>query len=123
MGEQLRYKFYRSFLGMLIVESIAKIRRMYQIDAKAIREIARDLNISKNTVKKVIRSDATNVELATYERKKPVIGDYLEKLGELLNANQNEPVRRKMTAKKFYEELRKLGYKGGYQAVNLLITL
>jgi DNA-binding transcriptional regulator LsrR (DeoR family) len=41
------------------VESIAKIRRMYYVEGKGIRTIARALNISKNTVKKVIRSDKT----------------------------------------------------------------
>ena len=52
---------------MFIVESIARIRRMYHVDGKGIRAIARELNISKNTVKKVIRSDATKFELAKFE--------------------------------------------------------
>lgn len=107
------------FLGMLVVETIAKIRRMYHIDGKAIRGIARELGISKNTVKKVIRSDATKFELAKYERSKPVIGNYLAYLHELLMSNQKEPLRRRMTAKKFYEELKKVGYTGSYQPVNL----
>lgn len=51
---------------MFIVESIAKIRRMYYVDGKGIRAIGRELNISKNTVKKVIRSDATKFELTKY---------------------------------------------------------
>lgn len=45
------------------MESIAKIRRMYHVNGKGIREIARQLNISKNTVKKVIRSNETKFEL------------------------------------------------------------
>lgn len=48
------------------MESIARIRRMYHVDGNGIRAIARELNISKNTVKKVIRSDATKFELAKY---------------------------------------------------------
>ena len=44
------------------MESIAKIRRMYHINNKGIKTIAKELNISKNTVKKVIRSDATKFE-------------------------------------------------------------
>ncbi len=57
---------------MFIVESISKIRKMYHVDGKAIRAIAKELNISKNTVKKVIRSDATKFELAKYSKAKPV---------------------------------------------------
>jgi transposase len=104
---------------MLVVETIAKIRRMYHIEGKKIRGIARDLGISKNTVKKVIRSDTTKFEMAKYERDKPVIGNYLDHLHKLLNDNLKEPVRRRMTAKKLYEELKKIGYTGSYQPVNL----
>ncbi|WP_341757701.1 hypothetical protein [Candidatus Tisiphia endosymbiont of Ditula angustiorana] len=35
------------------MESISKIRKMYHVDGKAIRAIAKELNISKNTVKNV----------------------------------------------------------------------
>ena len=58
---------------MFIVESIAKIRRMYYVEGKGIRTIARALNISKNTVKKVIRSDKTKFELTQHSRKKPAL--------------------------------------------------
>jgi DNA-binding transcriptional regulator LsrR (DeoR family) len=44
---------------MLIVETIAKIRRYYFVDGKGIREISRMLGVSRNTVRKVIRSNAT----------------------------------------------------------------
>lgn len=103
------------------MESIAKIRRMYHVEGKAIRAIARELGISKNTVKKIIRSDTTKFELAKYEKKKPLIGEYLARLDELLKENLKEPLRRRMTAKKLYEELQKLGYQGGYQPVNLAV--
>lgn len=106
---------------MLVVETIAKIRRLYHIEGKSIRGIARDLGISKNTVKKVIRSNATKFEMANYERSKPVIGNHLDDLHKLLINNLKEPVRRRMTAKKLYEELRKVGYTGSYQPVNLAV--
>lgn len=74
---------------MFIVETIGKILRMYHVDGKA---IARELNISKNTVKKVIRSDQTKFELAKYTKDKPVIGDYSEVLNQLLTENSKDPV-------------------------------
>ena len=46
------------------METIKKIRRMYYVNGKKIKEIARELRISKNTVKKVINSDATKFELS-----------------------------------------------------------
>jgi len=44
---------------MLVVETIAKIRRAYFTLGKPIKEICRELRISRKVVRKVIRSDAT----------------------------------------------------------------
>jgi len=44
---------------MLVVETIAKIRRYHFVEGRGIREISRLLRMSKNTVRKVIRSGTT----------------------------------------------------------------
>ncbi|WP_425362671.1 helix-turn-helix domain-containing protein [Candidatus Tisiphia endosymbiont of Hybos culiciformis] len=106
---------------MFIVETIGRIRRMYHVDGKAIKKIARELNISKNTVKKVIRSDQTKFELAKYTKDKPVLGNHLAVLNQLLVENSKEPVRRRMTAKKLYQQLQISGYTGSYETVNLIV--
>ncbi len=51
---------------MLVVETIAKIRRAHFIECKSIKQICRELRVSRNTVRKVIRSGATefNTRLA-----------------------------------------------------------
>ena len=103
------------------MESIAKIRRMYHVDGKAIKAIARELGISKNTVRKIIRSNATKFELAKYTKAKPILGEYLEILNQLLEENTKEPLRRRMTAKRFHEQISKLGYLGSYESVNLVV--
>lgn len=54
-----------SSFGMLVVETIAKIRRAYFQDGKSIKQICRELRVSRNTVRKVIRSGVTEL---TYER-------------------------------------------------------
>lgn len=80
------------------MESIAKIRRMYFVDSKGIKTIARELSISKNTVKKIIRSGETKFELTKYNKTKPVLDMYVDRLNELLIKNLEEPIRRKLTA-------------------------
>ena len=50
---------------MLVVETVARIRREHFIKGKTIKEIARDLKVSRNTVRKVLRSGETSFE---YER-------------------------------------------------------
>jgi DNA-binding CsgD family transcriptional regulator len=37
---------------MLVVETIGRIRREYFVQGKSIKEIARDLRLSRNTVRK-----------------------------------------------------------------------
>jgi len=44
---------------MLVVETIAKIRRAYLSLGKPIKEICRELRVSRKVVRKVIRSNAT----------------------------------------------------------------
>jgi transposase len=42
---------------MLIVETIGRIRREHFVQGKSIKEIARALKVSRNTVRKVLRSE------------------------------------------------------------------
>jgi len=44
---------------MLVVETIAKIRRAFFVEGKSIKQICRDLRLSRNTVRKVVRSGDT----------------------------------------------------------------
>jgi len=41
------------------VETISKIRRYHFVEGRKIKQISRDLNISRNTVRKIIRSKET----------------------------------------------------------------
>jgi transposase len=102
---------------MLVVETIAKIRRAYFQQGKAIKAICRELDVSRKVVRKVIRTNATEF---TYEREHqplPKIGPWKEQLDELLGANVGRPARERLTLVRVYEELRGRGYGGGYDAV------
>jgi transposase len=102
---------------MLIVETIRKIRLAYHRDKKKIRQIAREFNLSKNTVKKVIRGDATEF---VYDRKKqtlPKLGTYEETLIEKLEADSTKTRREQRTAVVLFEELQRQGFEGGYDSV------
>ena len=49
--------------GMKGVDTIARIRREHFVRGKTIKEIVRELHVSRNTVRKVLRSGATGVHL------------------------------------------------------------
>lgn len=59
---------------MLIVETIARIRREHFIKGKTIKEIARDLKVSRNTVRKVLRSGETSFEYERAVQPRPKLG-------------------------------------------------
>ena len=48
---------------MLVVETIARIRREHFIKGKTIKEIARDLKVSRHTVRRVLRSKNSMLRL------------------------------------------------------------
>jgi transposase len=102
---------------MLIVETIARIRREYFLEGKTIREIARDLRLSRNTVRKVVRSGTTRF---TYDREvqpRPKLGRWTTELEALLASNLTKPAREQLTLIRLFEALRERGYAGGYDAV------
>jgi len=102
---------------MLIVETIGRIRREHYVKGKGIKEIARELNVSRNTVRKVLRSAATSFEYERESQPQPRVGPWRADLDRLLTANETKAARERLTLIRLFEELRGLGYEGGYDAV------
>ena len=102
---------------MLIVETIARIRREHFIKGKTIKEIVRDLKVSRNTVRKVLRSGETSFEYERQVQPRPKLGRWAVELDGLLAANAAKSVREQLTLIRIFEELRGRGYDGGYDAV------
>jgi len=72
---------------MLVVETIARIRREHFVQGKSIKEIARDLRLSRNTVRKVLRSDETSFAYERQVQPRPKLGRWKEELDRLLATN------------------------------------
>jgi len=102
---------------MLVVETIAKIRRAYFIQGKSIKAMVRELRVSRKTVRKVIRSEETDFAYERSSQPQPKIGPWREELDRLLSANAARPSRERLTLIRIFEELRGLGYEGSYDAV------
>jgi transposase len=102
---------------MLVVETIAKIRRAYFSLGKPIKEICRELRVSRKVVRKVIRSDATEFHYERSRQPLPRIGPWRERLESLLEENESKSARERLTLIRLYEELRGFGYEGSYAAV------
>ena len=102
---------------MLVVETIAKIRRAYFVHQKPIKEICRELRISRKVVRKVIRSGATEFRYERETQPFPKIGPWRDRLDSLLLENEGKSSREQLTLVRLFEELRGFGYEGGYDAV------
>ena len=102
---------------MLIVETIAKIRRAFFVQGKSIKAICRELRVSRKVVRKIIRSEATEFRYEREGQPLPKIGPWRDKLDQLLLANEGKASRERLTLIRLFEELRGLGYDGGYDAV------
>jgi transposase len=103
--------------GMLVVETIAKIRRAYFAQKKPIKAICREFRLSRKVVRKVIRSEATEFRYERGRQPLPRIDPWRDRLDGLLLANEGKPARERLTLIRIFEELRGLGYQGGYDAV------
>jgi hypothetical protein len=102
---------------MLVVETIARIRREHFVKGKTIKEIARDLGVSRNTARRVLRSGETSFESERTVQLRPKLGRCTAALDALLEGNATKPAREQLTLIRIYEELRGRGYDGGYDAV------
>ena len=108
---------------MLTVETIKKVRMMALRDRKPIKQIARDLRLSKNTVRKILRDDLTEF---TYERKaqpRPALGAFVESLEHRLKEDKDLTKKRRRTAKKLFDEIQREGYGGSYDSVQTSVII
>jgi len=102
---------------MLVVETVARIRREFFVKGKSIKEIVRDLGVSRNTVRKVLRSGETAFAYERSVQPLPKLGPWTADLDRLLERNDRKARRERLTMIRIFEELQGLGYRGGYDAI------
>ena len=104
------------------MESIRKVRQAYHRDHKSIREIACDFNLSRNTIRKIIRTDTTEF---TYERKvqpRPRLEPFKEQLAKYLAEDSTKPAKQQRSAQLLFEELQREGFGGGRDAIKAMFS-
>ncbi len=103
------------------METIRKIRLAALGRGKSIRQISRDLNLSRNTVRKVLRSDTTRFEYHRETVHRPKLGPFVELLTTWLEADLLLPAKQKRTAQRMYDGLQDEGYRGAYDSVRRFV--
>jgi DNA-binding GntR family transcriptional regulator len=102
---------------MVTVETIGRIRRAFLVDHKPIRQIVRELRISRKTVRKAIRGSSTEFRYERQVQLQPRLGAHVARLEAMLEANSKRPAREQLTARRLFELLRAEGYEGAYDTV------
>jgi transposase len=102
---------------MLNVETIRKVRQAHFRDGKGIREISRDLNLSRNTVRNIIRSSITDQKYERTVQPHPRLDTFIDRLSEMLLEDSEKPLRHRRSAQLLFEQVQREGFEGGYDAV------
>ena len=97
---------------MLIVDQHAAIRHAYYNQDKSIREIARELQLSRQSVRKALESPAPLPYTQTVPRRAPKLGAFHARLAALLDEQTRQPRKQRYTAHRIYQILTAEGYTG-----------
>jgi transposase len=102
---------------MVTVETIGRVRHAYLVKGKGIKRIARELRLSRNTVRAIVRGEETEHRYRRRDQPLPQLGPYVPNLEGMLEANDGKAKRERLTFQRLFEMLRLEGYSGGYDAV------
>ena len=93
------------------METIGKIRRRHKVRGESISAIARDLNLSRNTVKKYLKAAIDPV----YRRARqpaPKLGVFQSGLETWLEQDGQRPKGQRRSAQRLFEDLQREAHRG-----------
>jgi transposase len=102
---------------MISVEKREAIRRVYFIEKKSIRAIARELRCCCRTVNKAIASSEAQPYTLSRPRRAPVLGPYKTQIDGMLEENRKLPKKQRYTSRRIYEIICGDGYEGSESTV------
>src|SRR5580658_3125405 len=98
------------------MELLSVIRRWHHRDNYSIREISRRTGLSRNTVRKYLRSDSVEPKFAVPDRPSK-LDPYADKLSQMLRQEAGKSRKQKRTTKQLHADLAALGYDGSYDLI------
>lgn len=103
------------------VETIGRIRFEHFQNGKGIKRIARELGIARDTVRKVLRSGATEFSYKREVQPRRKLGAWVDTLTAILEAEDRLPRRERRSTIRLFEELRGRGYDGAHDSVHRFV--
>lgn len=102
---------------MIKVEDYEKIRRAYHVEGKSQRQIARELQHSRHTIKKVLEGKIPAKYSLKGARPAPVLGQYQARIKEMLAESERLPRKQRYTGHRIFELIWAEGYRGSEASV------
>src|SRR5690606_40458213 len=102
---------------MKSVDTIARVRRASHVQGWSLKRISRELHVSRNTLRRILRSNVTSFSYEREHQPMPKVGPWQVQLDALLDGNDAKPRRERLTLVRINEELCGLGYEGRYDPV------
>ena len=102
------------------MEIIAEIRRRHLVSGESISSIARDLKLSRPTVRKHLQTESEAVYLRSLQAA-PKLGDFQSVLESWLTTERQLPKPHRRTAQRLFEGLQAEGYRGAYDSVQRFV--
>jgi transposase len=102
--------------GVLDMAFLSIIRRWYLREHVPIREISRRTGVSRNTIRKYLRSETVEPKFQVLDRSSK-LDPYSERLSAWLRREAGRPRKQKHTVKQLHADLVSLGYEGSYNRV------
>jgi transposase len=84
---------------------------------KSKRGVLRDEGIHWETLKKILEYSEPPGYRLREPRSKPKIGPYLERIAQIIEEDKSLPKKQRHTAKRIFERIREMGYRGKYTQV------
>lgn len=94
---------------MMGVDTTGQIRRAYFEQHRPIKEVVRSLSVSRATMRKVIRGQATELKYERGVQPAPKLGGWVEALIQILEGEAKLPQRERRSTQRLFEELRGRG--------------
>lgn len=95
---------------------------MYHVQGNSINEIVRKTGISRNTIRKIIRSEKAEYKYQREEQPAPQMGEHKEILESWLAKDLRLPRKQRRTATKYHKQLqREHGSKGAYDSIQRFV--
>src|SRR3569833_2959273 len=102
--------------GVIVMELLIVIRRWRYRQHFSIREISRRTGLSRNTVRKYLRTDSVEPKFNTPDRPSR-LDPFAGKLSQILRQEAGKSRKQKRTVRQLHADLVALGYDGSYNRV------